>query len=86
MIRIPSINEKKRDAIITSLAQKKISTNVHYKPLPMLSAYKKLGFTMENYPNAYSMYVNEITLPLHTLLTESDIVYIINELKKELFT
>ena len=58
------------------------STNVHYKPLPLLTAYKKLGFNIKDYPNSLNMYKNEITFPLHTLLSDNDILYIIDCLKE----
>ena len=64
------------------MAEKGIATNVHYKPLPMLSAYKKLGFDINHYPNAYDVYKNEISLPLHTLLSDDDVNYVCNELIK----
>ena len=59
-----------------------IATNVHYKPLPLLTAYKNLGFKIEDYPNAFDMYKNEITLPLNTLINLEDIDYVVNNLKK----
>ena len=59
------------------MAEVGIACNVHYKPLPMHTAYKKLGFNISNYPNAYAHFENEITLPLHTLLTDEDVDYII---------
>ncbi|MFZ2537619.1 MAG: DegT/DnrJ/EryC1/StrS aminotransferase family protein [Oscillospiraceae bacterium] len=68
-----------RNNTIIELAKVGISANVHYKPLPMLTAYKNLGFCIKDYPNAYAMYQNEITLPLHTRLTDDEIEYIINE-------
>ena len=74
--RIPGADEAKRNAIITKLAEQGIATNVHYKPLPMMTAYKALGFDIKDYPNAYMQYQNEITLPLHTRLTDEDIQYI----------
>jgi len=55
-----------------------VATNVHYKPLPMLSAYKNLGFDIKDYPNAYEMYENAITLPLHTKLTDEEVKYVID--------
>ena len=84
MIRIPGIDVEQRNEIIRNLAKKGIATNVHYKPLPMHTAYKKMNFTIENYPNAYRLYENEITLPLHTCLTDEDIDYIIETVKSEL--
>ena len=60
------------------MAERGIACNVHYKPLPMHTAYKNLGFDIKNYPNAYARYENEITLPLHTCLTDGDVDYIID--------
>lgn len=80
--RIPGITEKERNEIIMKMAEKGIATNVHYKPLPMLTAYKNLGFDIKDYPNAYAQYVNEITLPLHTLLSDEDVEYICESLKE----
>lgn len=77
LLRIPSINEEKRNKIIELLAQKGIATNVHYKPLPLLTAYKELGFNINEFPNAYRMYENEISLPLHTKLSDDEVNYII---------
>ena len=76
MIRIPGIDEKKRNEIIVRLAEQAVATNVHYKPLPMMTAYKNLGFDIADYPNAYDYYKNEITLPLHTLISDEDAEYI----------
>ena len=64
------------------MAEKGIATNVHYKPLPMLTAYKKLGFDIQDYPNAYRMFSNEITLPLHTKLTNEEVEYVIQSFKE----
>ena len=77
MARIPNIKAETRNNIISKMAELGISCNVHYKPLPMLTAYKELGFDIKNYPNAYSMFENEITLPLHTKLTDEQVEYII---------
>lgn len=77
LTRIEGIGENKRNEIIIKMAERGIATNVHYKPLPMHTAYKKLGFNIDEYPNAYAMYSSEITLPLHTLLTDEEIDYII---------
>ena len=74
--RIPGADEEKRNAIIIKLAEQGIATNVHYKPLPMMTAYQSIGFDIKDYPNAYAQYQNEITLPLHTKLTNEDIDYI----------
>ncbi|PGT97399.1 DegT/DnrJ/EryC1/StrS family aminotransferase [Bacillus cereus] len=81
LVRIPGIGELERNKIIVKLAEIGITSNVHYKPLPMFTAYKNLGFDIKNYPNAFNMYKNEITLPLHTLLTNEDVEYICRMLK-----
>lgn len=77
LLRIPGIGELERNEIICELAKRGIATNVHYKPLPMMTAYKKMGFDISEFPNAYQQYVNEISLPLHTLLSDEDVDYII---------
>lgn len=81
LTRIAGINEKQRNEIIIKMAELGIACNVHYKPLPMFTAYKNLGFDIKDYPNAFDVYKNEITLPLHTLLTDEDVVYVIESLK-----
>ena len=81
MIRLPGMDEEGRNAVISKLAQKGISANVHFKPLPMLTAYKNLGFDIKDYPNAYEMYKNEITLPLHTRLSDEDVDYVCEVIK-----
>ena len=73
--------QEKRNELIIELAKRGISTNVHYKPLPLLSAYKNLGFDIDDYPRAYSHYECEITLPLHTLLSDDDVDYITENIK-----
>lgn len=75
--RIPNITLAQRNEVIEKMAEKGIACNVHYKPLPMMTAYKKLGFDIKDYPNAYNMFVNEVTLPLHTKLLEDDVKYIV---------
>lgn len=75
--RVPNITEQQRNDIIVKMAEREIACNVHYKPLPMMTAYKKLGFDIKDYPNAYKHYVNEITLPLHTKLSDEDVAYVI---------
>lgn len=82
---IKGIDVKERNKIIEKLAERGISANVHYKPLPMLTAYKNLGFKIEDYPNAYNYYKNEITLPLHTNLSDEEVEYIINNFKEIVF-
>lgn len=77
LLRVPGIDERKRNEIIVKIAERGIATNVHYKPLPMMTAYKNMGFDIKNYPNAYKQYENEITLPLYSLLTDEDVNYII---------
>lgn len=81
-IRIHGADEEGRNFIITEMAKAEIATNVHYKPLPMHTAYKKLGFDIKDYPNAYAMYRNEMTLPLHTLLTDEMVEYVADTLGK----
>jgi dTDP-4-amino-4,6-dideoxygalactose transaminase len=78
LVNVKNSNELTRNKIIQLLATFGISTNVHYKPLPMFTAYKNLGFNIKDYQNAYNKYMNEITLPLHTLLNEDDIDFICN--------
>ena len=73
---------EQRSEIIVKMAERGISCNVHYKPLPLLTAYKNLGFNIENYPNAYNYYVKEITLPLHTRLSDEDVAVIIENFKE----
>lgn len=77
MIRIPNISLEQRNEIIEKLAEEGVATNVHYKPLPLLTAYQNLGFDIKDYPNAYNQFCNEITLPLHTKLTDEEVDYII---------
>lgn len=79
LLRIPGIHEQQRNEIITKLAENGVAANVHYKPLPMMTAYKRMGFDITDYPNAYHQYENEITLPLHTKLTDEDVEYIIQK-------
>lgn len=76
--RIPGITPEQRNEIIIKMAERGISTNVHYKPLPMHTAYKELGFNIEDYPNAYQHFANEISLPLHTCLTDEQVEYVID--------
>lgn len=75
--RIPGITTEQRQEIIVKMAEAGIACNVHYKPLPLLTAYKNLGFDIKDYPNAYGRFVNEITLPLHTKLTDEEAAYVI---------
>lgn len=82
LVRIPRIGEAERNEIIVKMAKAGITCNVHYKPLPMFTAYKALGFDIQNYPNAYHQYANEITLPLHTMLNNEDVQYVIDNFKE----
>ncbi len=81
-IRVNEISEEKRNAIIIKMAEKGVACNVHYKPLPMMSAYKKRGFNIKDYPNAFKQYQNEITLPLYSKLTNEDVEYIVSCFKE----
>ena len=78
IIRIPGADTERRQEIIVKMAERGIATNVHYKPLPMMTAYKNLGFDIADYPNAYARFANEITLPLHTCLTDEEVQYVID--------
>lgn len=82
LVRLLGKNEEYRNNLIKKLADVGIPTNVHYKPLPMMTAYKNMGFDIKDFPNSYDMYKNEITLPLHTLLTNEQVEYIISNFKK----
>lgn len=79
LTRIPNITPEQRNEIIVKMAEQGISCNVHYKPLPMHTAYKNLGFDINNYPNAYNHFANEISLPLHTKLSDQEIAYVIQK-------
>ena len=78
LTRVPGINLEQRNDIIIKMAEKGVACNVHYKPLPMHTAYKNLGFDIKDFPNAYAQFVNEITLPLHTCLTDEQVEYVID--------
>lgn len=80
LVRIKSATETQRNAIIQKMGEAGIACNVHYKPLPMLAAYKNLGFDIADFPHAYAQYENEISLPLHTLLSNDDVTYICEQL------
>lgn len=88
LIRVPGVGEAERNAIIEKMADRGVATNVHYKPLPMMTAYKLMSGGIERYSNAYDYYRNLITLPLHTLLGDSDVEYVCECLRcavKEVF-
>ena len=82
LTRIPGIGDKERREIIISLAERGVNCNVHYKPLPMMTAYKDMGWDIKDFPNAYNYYSNLITLPLHTLLSDEDVEYVIENFKE----
>lgn len=84
LVRLLGKGVEERNALITKMAEDGVATNVHYKPLPMHTAYKDLGFDIKGFPNAYDMYQNEITLPLHTNLTDKEIEYVIQCFNKNL--
>lgn len=77
LVRLNGKTREECNEIITKMAERGVATNVHYKPLPMLSAYKNQGFSIDDYPNAYDLFANEITLPLHTKLTDEEVEYVI---------
>ncbi len=77
LIRLLGKSREETNQVIEKMAERGIATNVHYKPLPMMTAYKALGFDIKNYPNAYHLFENEITFPLHTKLSDEDVDYII---------
>ena len=78
LVRLLGKTVEQRNAVISKMAERGIACNVHYKPLPMMTAYKNLGFDIADYPNAYAQYENEVTLPLHTRLTDEDVEYVIS--------
>ncbi len=82
LTRVPNVSDEIRREIITKLAKSGVNTNVHYKPLPMMTAYKEMGWNIKDFPNTYKYYENLITLPLHTLLTDEDIEYIVYYFKE----
>jgi dTDP-4-amino-4,6-dideoxygalactose transaminase len=77
MARLTGRTREETNWVIGQMGERGIATNVHYKPLPMMTAYKALGFDIQDYPNAYRLFENEITLPLHTCLTDEDVEYLI---------
>lgn len=81
MIRLKNTNEEERNKVIEKLAEAGISTNVHFQPLPLFTAYKNLGFDIKDYPNAYEMYKNEISLPIHNFISKEDVEYIVENMK-----
>ena len=81
-IRVPGITEEQRNSIIEKMAERGVATNVHYKPLPMMTAYKGMSGGIELYPNSYDYYHNLITLPFHTLLSDEDVEYVCERLRE----
>lgn len=81
LTRIPGITDETRREIIIKLAERGVNTNVHYKPLPMMTAYKAMGWDIKDFPNAYAYYENLITLPLHTCLSDEDVEYVIENFR-----
>jgi dTDP-4-amino-4,6-dideoxygalactose transaminase len=75
--RVPGITPEQRNEIIIKMAQREIACNVHYKPLPMHTAYRNMGFDIKDFPNAYERFANEVTLPLHTCLTDEQVDFVI---------
>ncbi|MBR3514708.1 MAG: DegT/DnrJ/EryC1/StrS aminotransferase family protein [Lachnospiraceae bacterium] len=80
--RIPWADDALRREVIVKMAERGVPTNVHYKPLPMMTAYKNLGFDIKDFPNAYAHYANEVTLPLHTKLSDEDVEFITNNYRE----
>lgn len=76
LVRLTGRDREFTNQFILEMAEEGVATNVHYKPLPLLSAYKDMGFDIKNYPNAFHMFENELTLPLHTCLTDDQVVYV----------
>ena len=76
LTRIPGVSDKERREIIVKLAERGVNCNVHYKPLPMMTAYRELGWDIKDFPNAFEYYENLITLPLHTKLSDEDVEYV----------
>lgn len=81
LARLSGKDSSFRNSVITEMANRGIACNVHYKPLPMMTAYKALGFNINDYPNAYRQFENEVTLPLHTLLTDEQVSFMLNNFK-----
>ena len=82
IVRLNGKDEEFRNKVIVKMAEKGIATNVHYKPLPMMTAYKNLGFKINDYPNGFNMYKNSITLPLNTLMSNEDVEYVVENLRE----
>lgn len=83
-MRIAGKTREQTNLVIGKMAQRGVATNVHYKPLPMMTAYKAMGFDIADYPNAFAFFENEITLPLHTCLSDEDVDYVIDNFREVL--
>ena len=81
LIRIPNISTEVRNLFIEKMSSKGVATNVHYKPLPMMTAYRSMGWNIKDFPNTFDYYENLVSLPLHTLLTDEDIDTVCEALK-----
>lgn len=79
LVRLLGRTREEANKVIEQMAERDIATNVHYNPLPMMTAYKALGFNIKNYPNAFKMFENEITLPLNTKMTDENVEYVIED-------
>ena len=84
IVRMLGLTPEQRNEVIVKMAEQGVACNVHYKPLPMMTAYKAMGYDIKDYPNAYHLFENEITLPLHTKLTDEDVEYVIASFKEAL--
>ncbi len=84
LVRVLDKTREECNNMITKMAEAGIATNVHYKPLPMLSAYKNMGFDIQDFPNAYAQFANDITLPLHTCLTDEQVRFVADTLIMEM--
>ena len=82
IVRLLGKTREETNKVIEMMAERGVATNVHYKPLPMMTAYKKLGFDIKDFPNAFHMFENEITLPLNTKMTDEDLEYVIECFKE----
>lgn len=82
LVRLTGKDREFTNRFIEAMAEEGVAVNVHYKPLPMLSAYKNMGFHIEDYPNAFHVFENELTLPLHTCLTDEQAAYVVETFKK----
>ena len=82
LLRLKDKSLEERNELIVRMAERGIACNVHYKPLPMMTAYKSMGFDIKDFPNAYAQYHNEITLPLHTRLSDEEVDFVVANLRE----